>query len=169
MKHARIRQMAFFFGGVFAPRLTAFAPTPLSALEKRRIEQQVGLGQRVALDDWQRPTLPAPPPAMLNLLDDLRPTVRLMVLLDWPLAWASPTLAALGDVEIVDLANLGAFDSATAQFIALLAHGLLRARHSLTVEPITQRALAALDCGLDVAIYEDEPRLRRDLGLWGLV
>jgi hypothetical protein len=110
-------------------------------------------------------------PRIAGLLADLAPHVRLGLVSDYPQPWLQ---AAMEDSELA-----GFFGPADRQYTAswhgadlfatLTRGGVIRPGHTLWVDYDSPRAGIAIRCGIDAALCVDARRLRRDLGLWGLL
>ncbi|MFP4374911.1 MAG: hypothetical protein ACLFPO_11310 [Spirochaetaceae bacterium] len=60
-------------------------------------------------------------------------------------------------------------DDHRAMLRELLAQGSLNASSTLFIDHHPRRCMEAVKLGIHAGIFEDAPRLYRDLGLWGLV
>jgi len=114
----------------------------------------------------------APLDGMPALLSDLALTYELCLISDYPAEWLLPALArgGLGRIfpasEIAYVADLGGFPGI---FDALVERGMIVPGQTLWVDAHSPRTSEALRQGIDAAIFEDAWRLRRDLGMWGLL
>lgn len=59
--------------------------------------------------------------------------------------------------------------SGEAQLRALLDRGVLDTDSTLLVDGDPRRCMSAIRLGIHAGIFEDAPRLYRDIGLWGFV
>lgn len=66
-------------------------------------------------------------------------------------------------------AVVGATGDHRAMLRELLGTGILNASTTLFIDHHPRRCMEAVKLGIHAGIFEDAPRLYRDLGLWGLV
>jgi hypothetical protein len=111
-------------------------------------------------------------PGMPPLIEELALTSELGLASDYPPAWLAPALARSGLAScfpadrIFYMADLGGY---ARLFDGLVAAGAVAPGHTLWVDAHSLRTSEALRRGIDAEIFVDARRLRRDLGLWGLV
>lgn len=114
----------------------------------------------------------APLEGVPALLSDLALTCELRLVSDYPAEWLLPALARGGlarilpAYEIAYVAGLGGFPGL---FDALVERGVIVPGQTLWVDAHSPRTSEVLRKGIDAAIFEDAWRLRRDLGMWGLL
>ncbi len=70
---------------------------------------------------------------------------------------------------IVRTTVVGATGDHRAMLRELLGTGILNASTTLFIDHHPRRCMEAVKLGIHAGIFEDAPRLYRDLGLWGLV
>jgi hypothetical protein len=110
-------------------------------------------------------------PGMAGLLEDLAPRARLGLLSDYPRPWLQAIMDRSELARIFSPANIQytADRPGADLFDALTAEGVIRPGSTLWVDYDSPRAMIAVRRGIDAALCVDARRLRRDLGLWGLV
>jgi len=119
-----------------------------------------------------------PPTIMLNtsmqpVLELLAKEFELVLFLDYPNAWGNPLLQDKSFFQyfqqIVPVDFAGTNESYDMLFDNLISEGFMEQGNSVLVDWNPLRTKAALNAGLDAAIFEDTNRFYRDLGLWGIV
>jgi hypothetical protein len=111
-------------------------------------------------------------PGMPSLIEELAMTSELGLASDYPAPWLLPALARSGLAycfpadRIFYIADLGGYPGLFERLVAARA---VTPGHTLWVDAHSPRTSEALRRGIDAAIFVDARRLRRDLGLWGLV
>ncbi len=114
-------------------------------------------------------------PGILGLLDELADRCRLCLLADLPHRWLLPLLQQPGlagrfsDETIVMTGERGARDASAGLLEVAVASPAFLPDETLLIDADWLRAVAALRAGLYATIFVDATRLRRDLGLWGLL
>ncbi len=109
---------------------------------------------------------------MPALLSDPALTCELCLVSDYPAEWLLPALTRGGlarifpACKIAYVADLGGF---SGLLDALVERGVIMPGQTLWVDAHSPHTSAALRKGIDAAIFEDAWRLRRDLGMWGLL
>jgi hypothetical protein len=109
---------------------------------------------------------------MPEMIRELAGTSEISLASDYPREWLIPSLSRSGltpychEHAIVYTAGLGGY---TGLFERLVAAGAIIPGHTMWVDFHSRRTSEALSKGIDAAIFVDARRLRRDLGLWGLV
>ena len=114
----------------------------------------------------------APLEGMPALLSDPALTCELRLVSDYPAEWLLPALARGGLARIFpasEIAYVADFWGFSGLFDALVKRGVIVPGQTLWVDAHSPRTSAALRKGIDAAIFEDAWRLRRDLGMWGLL
>ncbi len=114
-------------------------------------------------------------PALRELCSDLTATLPLWLLADLPAKWVHPLLKAnqlattFPSDRVLQLRS-GTPATGFADYLESLAEveGLTRGS-TLLVDHNARRGMSSIRAGWDVAIYVTPDRLRRDLGLWGLL
>lgn len=113
-------------------------------------------------------------PGMPALLGELAEAYRLRLVAGFPRQWATPVVERAGVARcfsepVLFSAEYGPADCGPALLEKLLASGEIVRDSTLWVDDHPHRAMSAIRLGIDAAIFVDEPRLRRDLGLWSLL
>lgn len=140
----------------------------------RLVQMSQGIMPAEAIEDHIK-ALAVCEPALRELSSDLATALPLWLLADLPADWIHPflqanQLAATFPSDRVLQLGSGAPANAFAGFLDSLneVEGLARGS-TLLVDHNARRAMASIRAGWDVAIYVSPDRLRRDLGLWGLL
>jgi hypothetical protein len=116
-----------------------------------------------------------PEQGLYEILQGLSPEFNLWLMADLPPLWVLSILDTtrltlfFPSERILDLTLDSGMASNGCPFKALSQTGQLHSGATLLVDRNARRATAAIRQGWDVAIYVDAPRLRRDLGLWGIL
>lgn len=114
-------------------------------------------------------------PGMLSLIEELSETCTLQALCDYPREWFLPALPRLGlpahlpAGAIFFSARYEAASVSLGLISALVREGVILPGKTLLVDGCPERARQAIRAGVDVALFVDVPRLRRDLALWKLL
>jgi hypothetical protein len=112
-------------------------------------------------------------PGSLALLDELAERYPLSLLSDYPPAWLLPSLPQTGLAKRFPRSSiLFPQDFRAPSYQALLATlvnlEVIQPGKTLIVDGNPERAQLTVRAGIDVTIFVDSRRLRRDLVLWGL-
>jgi hypothetical protein len=111
-------------------------------------------------------------PGMPEMVRELAATSEIFLASDYPPEWLLPALSHSGlapycpEDGVVYTAGLGGY---SGLFARLVEAGAIVPGHTIWVDSHSRRTSEALRKGIDAAIFVDAPRLRRDLGLWGLL
>jgi hypothetical protein len=108
---------------------------------------------------------------LTELLAELSSTFKLWFLLDLPTVWVTEILERLPFVPPERIIDLSAYKPYSDKdlFERLIQYEVLRPGSTLLADHDALRSSTAIRVGLDVAIYVDADRLRRDFGLWGIL
>lgn len=108
---------------------------------------------------------------LAELIAELSSTFKIWLLLDLPTAWVTEILERLPFVPPERIINLSVYKPHSDKdlFVRLIQDEVLRPSSTLLVDHDAHRSSTAIRVGLDVAIYVDADRLRRDFGLWRIL
>jgi len=109
----------------------------------------------------------SPVPDMPALLAELAPILELRAVAGNESRRAA--LSAYRDSLSPEHVTAADFTDPPALFEALVRDGVILPGQSIWIDHDPHRAMLAIRRGLDAALFEDGPRLYRDLGLWDLV
>jgi len=109
----------------------------------------------------------SPVDAMPALLAELARTVELRAVATDPSRL--PTLDAYRPSLSPEYMTIADTRDPSALFDSLILDRIMLPGHAIWIDQNPHRAMIAIRRGLDAALFEDAPRLYRDLGLWGLV
>ncbi len=115
-------------------------------------------------------------PGILAVVDELAShRYRLHMLWDLPRRWLTPVAQRTGlaqrfpDAAVIVIEDYPPGGSLVALLNSLVSARIIAPGRSLLVDDDPVRAMATVRLGLDVGIFVDAERLRRDLGLWRIL
>lgn len=114
-------------------------------------------------------------PGMLPLVKELSERVELGLVSDYPGPWLAPIIKRTGLAAYFPggadqvIGELRIKPDYTELFRSLIEWNVLKPGSSMWVDHNSLRCMAAIRQGIDVGIFVDARRLKRDLGLWGLM
>ena len=190
----RLRRFVFLLGGVLIPRLNCViqrmgAGDALDSVRLHQLIHQLTLGQ-LSLNTFCKELAIMSPDTDINwendlvlwmthneamqpILDTLAGKFELVLLSDYPVTWCNNILDGSPFAgycsQIVHTAHEGPHDTYVSLFEYLIENEVMKPGRTVMVDWHSQQPSAAINTGLDAAIFIDAARFYRDLGLWGIV